>query len=134
MNKLVVACFLLWSVTLFAQEPKPINMEVVTEREAHYPNGEMALYEKIFSSISYSTEAINAELNEQVMVSFFVLPDSTLTDFNLISKAGYGIDEQIIALLQQIKYVPAVLNGVEVKANVMLTIPITTGKGMLEKQ
>jgi hypothetical protein len=34
------------------------------------------------------------------MVSFDVMPDSTLSDINVISGVGNGIDEQIVNLLK----------------------------------
>lgn len=104
----------------------PQNMDVVYQSEAQYPTGEKALYDKIYSSISYTEAALAAEIRKDFVISFDVNFDSTLTGFVIIQSVGYGIDEQIIETLKTLKFAPAKMNGISVRQNVMLTIPIVT--------
>ena len=49
-----------------------------------------------------------------------------LSDFTIVHGVGYGIDEQIIAVIKTLTFEAAVMNGIKVRQNVMLTIPIRT--------
>jgi len=126
---------MMFAWTINAQETKdPQNMKVVTDQEAHYPAGDEALSKLIQKKVIYSETAINKELDGSVMISFDVLADSTLSGIKIISGIGYGIDQQIMEILKGIKFAPAVMMGVIIKRNVLITIPIRTSKTMIEKK
>lgn len=108
----------------------PQNMDVVYSSEARYQGEEAEMYSTIYKSINYSAEAKNASIDDNVMLSFDVNFDGRLQDFTLIHGVGYGIDEQIIEAIKKMTFSPAVMNGIEVRQNVMLTIPIKTWPDM----
>jgi len=109
----------------FSQENKnnSQNMAVIVQQQAEYPKGEKALYEFIYINLKFPST--KGELvSGDVFLSFDVMPDSSLVNFVFISKVGYGIDEEIEKLLKPLKYRPSIQNGILVKQNVMLSIPI----------
>jgi len=100
------------------------NIDVVVEQEAHYPAGEEALFKYIYENIQYSEETRDIPIIGEVLLSFDVGFDSTLSDITVISGVGYGIGEEIARLLKPLKYAPSIQNGIKVKMNLMLTVPI----------
>ncbi|MBN2728362.1 MAG: energy transducer TonB [Bacteroidales bacterium] len=104
----------------------PQNMDVVYSGEAQYPAGEQALYQLLYEGVEYSDEAKEANIKDDLIISFDVNFDSTLTEFYIIHEIGFGIDQQVISQLKDLKFAPAVMNGIEVRQNVMLTLPIRT--------
>ncbi len=111
--------------TSFSQEYNNAqNIKVVQEQEAYYPKGEQALFIYFYENIKYSKEAIDNKANGEVMLSFFVEADSSITNVQIFSNIGYGIDQQAVELLKKLKYAPSIQNGVKLRQNVMLSIPI----------
>jgi TonB family protein len=104
----------------------PQNMDVIYSGEARYIGTETEMYAIIYKSIVYSQEAKDANIDSEVLVSFDVNFDGKLQDFVIITNAGHGIDEQIVVAIKAMEFVPAVMNGIQVRQNVMLTIPIRT--------
>lgn len=104
------------------------NMEVVLEREPAFPGGERALYQYFYDSLNFSEEAIALRIEGEIMASFDVMPDSTLSNVQIISGLGYGIDEAFTQLLKKLKYLPSIQNGTPLKANVILSIPVRARK------
>ena len=104
----------------------PQNMDVVYTSEAKCTVGEDQMYKTIYAGIKYSDEAKNANIKDEVLISFDVNFDNKLQDFNVVHGVGYGIDEQIIAAIKTLKFEAAVMNGIKVRQNMMLTIPIRT--------
>lgn len=119
---------MLMSLALPAQESKKYNdaqnMPVVLQQEAYYPGGQAALLKYFRDNIRYPQEAIDNKISGEVMVSFEVMPDSSLQDITLISGVDYGVDEEVIRLFKDLKYAPSIQNGVKLKMNVMVTIPV----------
>ncbi len=117
---------------VFAQEnnnPYDVNFKIDYNRQAQYPEGDEAFYAYIFKNISYSEEAKKNNASGNVLVSFDVETDSTLTNIIVLSSPGYGTDKEIVRLLTPLKFVPAVVNGQLIKQNMMLTIPVRAGAG-----
>lgn len=100
-----------------------INIDV-NNREAYFMHGEDSLFRKIYSQLSISDEAVQAQLNKIATVSFKVNFDGKVIDVNSIEKIGYGIDEQLIKLLAQEKFEPATQNGVKYRSEVILDVPV----------
>ncbi len=108
----------------------PQNMDVVYSGEAHYFGGEAELYRLMYEGIEYSTEAKEASIDDDLMLSFDVNFDSTLTSFQIVHSIGYGIDEQVVSVLKELIFIPAMMNGISVRQNVMITLPIKTYSDM----
>jgi len=100
------------------------NMEVVTEREPQYPQGEQALYNFVFKNIKYSDEAKKKYIEGNVELSFDVLTDSTATNIHIISGVGYGVDEEVKKIIQKTKFSPALMMKTPVRMNVIMTFPV----------
>lgn len=100
------------------------NIKVVVEQDAHYPKGEMALYQYIFKNIKYSEEAKTNKAEGEVMASFFVESDSTIKSVNVLKGMGYGIDEEVKRLLMEMKFAPAIQNGEPIRMNLMMNFPV----------
>lgn len=124
--------FILW-IPLFAnsqdnktqqKNPYDVNFTVVTQQEPFFPAGDQALYTYLFNNIHYSDSAIAKKISGNVMISFDVMPDSTLANTIVLSGVGYGIDEEIIRLLEKLKYAPGIQTGQATKMNVILMVPI----------
>lgn len=125
--------FVITIMSVFGQEdkknPYDVNFTVQYNISAHYPDGDKALYEYIYKHLKYSDEAKQNKLEGSVLLSFDVMPDSTLTGFVVLSSPGYGIDQDLIRILQKLKFAPARSNGIPIKQNIMLSIPIRAGIG-----
>jgi outer membrane biosynthesis protein TonB len=111
------------------KNPYDVNFKIDYNQEAHYPQGEEAFYRYVYQNIQYSEEAKNNNINTVVLISFDVMPDSTLAGFVVLSSPGYGVDEELIRVLKPLKFAPAVANGQIIKQNVMLNIPVRAGVG-----
>ncbi len=104
----------------------PQNMDVVYTGEAHYDGTDADMYAAIYKAIAYTAEAKSANIDDEVLLSFDVNFDGKTQGFTIIKGVGYGIDEQIVKAVESLKFIPAVMNGIPVRQNVMLTIPIRT--------
>ena len=100
------------------------NFEVKTTQEAHYPAGEKVLYDYIFKNINYPEATKAAYLEGNVMVSFNVQADSSVTNTFVISGVESTIDSEVVRLLKELKFAPSVRNGLKVKMNLVYTFPV----------
>lgn len=125
---LVTFLLIIISLSLKAQgngkNPYDVNFNTVTQQEPFYPKGDTALYSYFRDCIQYSNEAKVKGIDQSVMLSFDVMPDSTIANIFTLNGAGYGIDEQIENCLKSLKYAPGIQNNTKVKMNVILTIPV----------
>jgi outer membrane biosynthesis protein TonB len=133
MRKLLYILLLILSLTprLFAQDdntqkknPYDVNFKMVTQQEPYYAEGDKALFTYFYDNIKYSDEAKTKNISGNVMVSFDVMPDSSIANIFVISGVGFGVDEEIVRLLTPLKYVPGIQSGEKVKMNVILTVPV----------
>ncbi len=126
---------LLFFLSAFAQDySDPQNMEVTYTREAYYQGGDMQLVQDIWSKMEYTEEAVNALVDSQIMVSFNVNTDSTVSGISIIRGLDYGINEEFVRVFKQLKFVPAIADGNIVTQNMILNIPIRAGPGSKRKQ
>ena len=101
-----------------------INLSVKEDSEPFFPAGEMKMYEHVFYNLDYSEEAKNAKVSGELLLSFYVNADSTLSNFKVVKSVGYGIDEGVIKLMKQLKFAPGRRNGEPVRKNLLLSFPI----------
>ncbi len=102
----------------------PQNMKVTTTREPYYAKGEQALYNEVLMGIKYSDEAKKKYLEGEVMMSFDVLADSTVSNVKIISDPGYGVGDEVKNYVLKLKFVPALQMNKPVKMKVMMNFPI----------
>lgn len=113
------------SLSAFAQTENPgQNQTVEMTREAYYPEGDQALATYLFYNVKYSEEAKANKAEGEMMVSFFVEADSTVSNIKIIRDLGYGLGDSVKALLGKVKYVPALVNGVPFRSKVIITVPL----------
>jgi protein TonB len=126
MKKLILFSFFsfLFFVSFSQTEGDGKNMKVEMNQEAHYPQGDKALYDYLFKKVKYSEEAKTNKVSGEVMVSFWVEADSSLTKINIISDPGCGCGESLKELLSKLKFAPALVNGVPMRSKVILNVPV----------
>jgi protein TonB len=100
------------------------NMDVVYTSEAHYKGDVQEMYKTIYKNLKLSEEAKNAHIRDTVIVSFDVNFDGKVQDIRVVKGVGYGIDEQIVKIISTLPFEPAIANGIPVRQNLMITIPI----------
>ena len=116
---------LLFSITLFSQEKKdPQNIKVETTQDPAYPKGEQALYNYVLMNVKYSDEAKKKYIEGEVMMSFFVNADSTVSNTKVISGVGYGIDEEVKRVVEGLKFSPGMMNGKARKMQLIMNFPV----------
>ncbi|MFH2094972.1 MAG: hypothetical protein ABIJ16_04660 [Bacteroidota bacterium] len=129
MNKyiLLTALAVIFSAVLLAQNNSTYNddqnMIVTVDQEAHYPEGEMAMFQYIYQHIKWP-DLHDRVVDETMMVSFNVLVDSTLADIEVMSGIDPLIDQAVVRVLKGMKFAPSVQLGTAVKMNLMMNIPI----------
>lgn len=128
--------FLCLGLLSFSQDySDPQNMDVDYNRDAEYPGGMNNFIVDVWNQMEYTQEAIDALVDGEIMVSFDIEPDSTVTGISIISGLGYGVDEEFTRVLTGMKFIPAMAEGNPVKMNMMLNIPIRVGpKSKLKKE
>lgn len=100
------------------------NMDVIYTSEAHYKGDIKEMYKTIYKNLVLSDEAKKAHIRDTIVVSFDVNFDGKVQDIRIIKGVGYGIDEQIVKILSTLPFEPAIANGIPVRQNLMITIPI----------
>lgn len=100
------------------------NMAVVTEQEPFYPKGDLELYKLVLNAVKYSDESKQKFIEGEVMLSFDVLPDSTISNTNVISGVCCGINEEVQRVVKTLKFAPAMQNGIKMRMNVMMNFPV----------
>jgi hypothetical protein len=109
------------------------NMQIITEQEAQFPGGSAELIKLVYEKVEFSKEACMQEIDSEAEFSFDVMPDGKLENINQIKKIGFGIDAQLLKILQESTFEPAILMGVKVRRSLFLTIPIRTSKTMYKE-
>lgn len=112
----------------------PQNMDVTYSSEASYKGGESQLIADIWSKMEYSREAIDAKVDGNIMVSFTVNADSTVSDVSIIMGMDYGINEEFVRVLKTLRFVPATVDKNPIKMSMSIIIPIRTGPNSKLKQ
>ena len=108
------------------KNPYDVNFSVNSQQEPFFPAGDQVLYTFLFNNIQYSDSAKAKLINGSVMISFDVMPDSTIANAIVLSNVGYGIDEEVLHLVGKLKYAPGIQNGQATKMNVILMVPVKT--------
>lgn len=98
------------------------NYTMVTTRDAGYPGGQQALYNYLFKAIQYPAEAMEKKIQGDIMVSFFVEPDSTTSEVKAMKDLGGGTKEEAERVIRNTKFAPALQNGKPVRQQMMLPV------------
>jgi hypothetical protein len=105
------------------------NMPIVTQQEAHYPAGESELIRYLNENIVFPDDINDEIISKNILLSFNVMPDSSIKDLTIISGTeNESIDFQIMQLFGKLKFAPSVQNGITIKMNLLLSLPIRIKK------
>ena len=104
-----------------------INMKI-DQAEAAFPGGNDSLFKIIFSKLTYSDEAVAANLQGEITISFNVNFDGKVNRTNIISGVGQGVDEKVIEIFKDLVFEPAKMNGIAFRSQVLYTIPVAARK------
>lgn len=94
----------------------------VVDEHPHFPGGNGALLDWLSKNIHYTSGC--ASIQGRVVVSFFVEPDGSLSDIELVRKVAPELDEEVLRVVKAMpKWIPASQNNKPIKAK--FTMPIT---------
>jgi len=102
-----------------------VNVKVKTDQESHYPQGDEKLYEEVFYHLDYPEEARQSKVIGTVTLSFTVFPDGSLHDFVVVKGVGFGVEEALIEVLKNMKFAPAIQNGIKVRSTLLMNFPVS---------
>ena len=94
----------------------------VVYENPHFPGGNGALLQWLSENIRYPSGC--ACVQGRVIVSFFVEPDGSLSDIELVRKVDPELDEEVVRVVKAMpKWIPVKHNNQPVRAK--FTLPIT---------
>lgn len=120
--KQIITLLILISVT--AVVTAQVNQQVKINQEAQFPGGDQAMIQYVYKNIKWPDETKGRVIIDEMIISLDVLPDSSTANITVLKKVGYGVDEAVVSLIKDVKFVPSVQNGTTVKMNIMLNIPV----------
>lgn len=98
------------------------NYAVVTSQDASYPGGQTALYQALFKRMKYPEEAKAQKITGDIMVSFYVEPDSSTSEVKAMKDLGGGTKEEAERLIRETKFAPAIQNGKPIRQQMILPV------------
>lgn len=112
-----------------AQDEKIYNF-VSMQHPPTYPGGIAALYKFLGQNIQYPKEAAAKNIQGNVLVSFMVNKDGSVSDIKVDRKIGGGTDEEAVRVLKMMKkWTPGTENGKAVKVAYKMPVKFTLDKG-----
>lgn len=100
-----------------------VNFDI-DNHEAFFLEGEDSLFRYLYNHLEISEEAFNANLVANSMIGFQVNFNGQVQEAYSISKVGFGIDEQLIKLLDELQFVPATQGSIPYRSEIVFEIPI----------
>ena len=93
----------------------------IVDENPHFPGGNGAMLDWLSKNIHYSSGC--ASLQGRVVVSFYVEPDGSLSDIELVQKVDPELDEEVLRVVKAMpKWIPASQNNNPIRAK--YTLPI----------
>jgi len=105
-------------------EEKSGNFRIIESQEARFNGTDEELVLFFMQNIHYDSLAVRANAEGQATISFTVNPDSTISNPTIVQKFGFNVDEQLIPILSRLKFIPAQMNGVGIRSNHIISIPL----------
>lgn len=106
------------------EEVRKDNFEVKETQEARFKGTDEELVLFFMQNVFFDSTAINANAEGQVMLSLTVNADSTVSNPVIMQKFGYNVDAQVVELAKRLKFIPAKMNGVTIRSNNIISIPL----------
>jgi hypothetical protein len=138
-----IGCLFLWLVTagtLQAQSKNTANAAAIAQDSTsspRFPGGMKEFYTFLHDNFVIPEEAINANVNANLIASFVIEPDGAIAGIKILRDQGYGTAEETTrVLLLSPKWFPAIQNGAKIAQTVTIPIPISsaTSKKIVEKE
>jgi len=107
-----------------ATEENSVNFRIIESQEARFTGSDEELVLFFMQNIHYDSLAVRANAEGQATISFTVNPDSTVSNPTIVQKFGFNVDEQLIPILSRLKFIPAQMNGVVIRSNHIISIPL----------
>ena len=96
----------------------------VPEIIPEFPGGQIALQQYLINHVEFTKEAKQMHITGKVFVSFVVEADGNLTNIEIIRGLGYGLDEIVIQVVENMPRWNPGMQGNR-KARVPLVLPVT---------
>ena len=94
----------------------------IVDENPHFPGGNGAMLDWLSKNIHYTSGC--ASIQGRVVVSFFVEPDGSLSDIELVQKVDPELDNEVLRVVKAMpKWIPVVHNRKAIRAK--YTLPIT---------
>lgn len=107
-----------------AEPARSDNFAVMETEDVRFPGTDEQLVLYYMKGITFDQAAIEANAEGEVLISFTVNPDSSVTNPILIKKFGFNVDEQVLELTRKLKFIPRKMNGVVTRSTHMISIPL----------
>lgn len=124
MKKVITIFCICFFTAIVAFGQDDINFPVNYNQDAFYPKGDLALTMYFFKNIKYNDDAVKNNIKGTAVMSFTVLPDSSVSEVVPLSKIGYGIEEQVADLAKKLRYAPAVINGTRYPSSIIINVRV----------
>ncbi len=103
-------------------EGAPKNMSAV-DKIPEFPGGLEKFYKYLSNRLRYTDEARRAEVKGKLFVRFVIDENGLVSDVTVMSKIGYGLDEQVTSVLAESpKWSPGIFRNSAVKTEMILPV------------
>jgi hypothetical protein len=106
------------------EEVRTDNFAVTETQEARFKGTDEELVTFFMQNIMFDSASVKANAEGQVMISLTVNGDSSVTNPIIMQKFGYNVDDQVVSLAKRLKFIPAKMNGVTIRSNNIISIPL----------
>jgi TonB family protein len=107
------------------EKKDPQNIEMIMDREAQFTGTDAELIDAFMKGIDFPEETIEANMEGEIMFSFFVGIAGNIENARILKSFGNeSVDAQALKILEGLKYTPATMNGIVVRSQKMITIPL----------
>ena len=89
---------------------------------AIYPGGKNAIQEFIKKNLSYPKEALNNQIEGNVIVKYKVNPLGSVINTFILKGIGYGCDKEAIRVVKKLKYPKHINKKIRVTTSKKITI------------
>ena len=102
--------------------PKPLSAASV-EKIPEFPGGIEKFYAYLIKRIHYTEDANRASVKGKMYVKFIVDEEGFVTNVSILSKIGYGLDEQVQSVLNESpKWMPGLVKNSAVRTEMILPV------------
>ncbi len=101
---------------------KPVMKKRKFIQKSVYPGGKEAVQQFIKQHLHYPQQAIDANIEGDVLLKYKVTSYGKTTDISIIKGIGYGCDKEAIRLVSKLKYPKKINRQIKVTTHKKITI------------